>query len=158
MFGTGNLLNDGYSPAKMIFADPIFAEKKGKIIEGQVQVYSSPLEHKLNVPEKTDNNVDRIIFETAKTAIKDGSEFLFIHFEEVDDIGHAHGPHSEEAIKALNNVGYYITELQKLWTGKIFIFSDHGMHPYYNHETSKIQGTHNSATIDDVVSIFIELQ
>lgn len=157
-FGTGDLLNDQYSPAKEIFADKIFQEKNGKIIEGQTQVYSSPTRQILNVPDKSDGDVDRIIFETAKDNIDDECEFLFIHFHEVDDRAHWYGPHNELVMEAIENVGSYITELQKLWDGKIFLFSDHGLHGYYNESLDMMHGTHYAAVTDDIVSIFVELQ
>ena len=56
-------------------------------------------------------------------------DLLFIHFHDVDDMGHAHGPNSIEYEKSIQEVDGYIMQIIESLPQNTFItiFADHGM-------------------------------
>jgi len=57
-------------------------------------------------------------------------DLLFIHFHEIDDMGHSYGPESEQYESAAVRVDGYLKEIYTALPEKTFliIFADHGMH------------------------------
>lgn len=57
-------------------------------------------------------------------------DLLYIHFHEIDDMGHSYGPESEQYESAAVRVDGYLEEIYAALPEKTFliIFADHGMH------------------------------
>lgn len=84
----------------------------------------------------------------------DMPDLLFIHFHEIDDMGHTYGPDSTEYEDAIIRVDDYLSNiLQGLPEDSfIIIFADHGMH------TTKNGGNHGTLTALDLVIPIILLE
>jgi predicted AlkP superfamily pyrophosphatase or phosphodiesterase len=74
-------------------------------------------------------------------------DLLYIHFHEIDDMGHSFGPESSEYEQALIRVDKYLSEIYaKLPINTLLaIFADHGMH-----ETPE-GGNHGTLTAEDLI-------
>jgi predicted AlkP superfamily pyrophosphatase or phosphodiesterase len=57
-------------------------------------------------------------------------DLLYIHFHEIDDMGHSYGPESEEYQAAAVRVDNYLSQIYAALPSDTFIiiFADHGMH------------------------------
>lgn len=99
----------------------------------------------------SDDNVYTNAMEVIATDMPD---LLYIHFHEIDDMGHAYGPDSQEYHDALIRVDGYLAEIMNALPEDtiIAIFADHGMH------TTDDGGNHNSLIASDLIIpiIFIE--
>jgi hypothetical protein len=74
---------------------------------------------------------DDNVFTNSLEAIDAGMpDLLYIHFHEIDDMGHEYGPESDEYEQAAIRVDGYLSQIyEALPTGTfIIIFADHGMH------------------------------
>lgn len=155
-FGTGKLLASKEDRGKL-FADFPTEEKKGIIVGGHIQMYGSPLRQKLHPPDINDLNIDRQIFESVKSKIGD-YDFIFVHFHDIDINGHRYGAYSDKTLETVRRTGEYLSEMTDKWIGNMFIFSDHGMHTYYDRRTGEYAGTHYTGKAEDIISVFGELR
>ncbi len=155
-FGTGELLTADEQERKELFTDLAESNIRGLIVEGEMQVYPSPLEQILHPRRRGEENIDQQIFQSSLQAISE-YDFLFVHFHDVDDNGHRYGPYSEQVLEAIERIGNYVTSLANEWEGEIFIFSDHGMHQYIDRESGEYHGTHYTASAEDIIGIFARL-
>jgi len=99
----------------------------------------------------TDDNV----FENSLEVIHSGMpDLLYVHFHEIDDMGHTYGPDSSEYEAAVIRVDSYLAEIYQALPRNTFIiiFTDHGMHP------TQDGGNHGSLTASDMIipMIFLE--
>ena len=156
-FGTGELFSGDRSVGNEIFPLLTEYEKRGVILEGEMQVYSSLIPQILHPRSSADENIDTKIHHTAMEILND-YDFIFIHFQDADNNGHRYGPYSSEVMEAIERTGRYVNELTRNWNGDILIFSDHGMHQYYNQETGSIEGTHYAVRAEDMIGIFSRLK
>lgn len=131
-------------------------ERKGIIIEGEMQLYPSPIRQILHLPDRETGLVDPAIYRTALEAAGE-FDFVFIHFHDIDYQGHSYGPYSEEVMGAIRRTGSYITGLAARWEGNFYVFSDHGMHQEYHEDTDSYTGTHYTATAEDMIGVFAGL-
>ena len=118
------------------------------LIEGD-QVYNASAIPMLQCTDMDkDGYIDEEIFETAKAAIRNNPEFIFVHFHSFDDYGHRTGAysHQRDSILALNYK--YVKYLDQDWSGEILLVSDHGMHTQNDGK-----GTHGSLLIEDMLAI-----
>jgi len=74
-------------------------------------------------------------------------DLLYIHFHEIDDMGHAYGPESAEYASALIRVDGYLSQIFEALPANTFIaiFSDHGMH------TTTDGGNHGALMANDLI-------
>jgi len=81
-------------------------------------------------------------------------DILYIHFHEIDDMGHEYGPNSDEYKSAIIRVDQYLYEIYKALPENTFvvIFADHGMH-----ETTD-GGNHGTLTAADLIIPIIFLE
>jgi predicted AlkP superfamily pyrophosphatase or phosphodiesterase len=81
-------------------------------------------------------------------------DLLYIHFHEIDDMGHTFGPDSDEYASAIERVDHYLAGIyDALPEGVlILIFADHGMH------TTQEGGNHGTLTADDLIIPIIILE
>jgi hypothetical protein len=167
-FGTGELRPEAEEKRKEMFSS--FAEpglisfetetgtaaRRGVIIEGEMQLYLSPLRQVLHLPDKESGLVDPAIYRTALKETAD-HDFVFVHFHDIDDLGHSYGPNSKEVMEAIRRTGAFLTGLAAVWEGNFYVFSDHGMHEYYEEETGSLSGTHYTAGAEDMIGVFADL-
>lgn len=92
----------------------------------------------------SDDNVMITSLETIQTNLPD---LLYIHFHEIDDMGHSFGENSEEYENALIRVDSYIKQIYQALPEHtlVIIFSDHGMH------TTQDGGNHGTLTAFDLI-------
>lgn len=74
-------------------------------------------------------------------------DLLYIHFHDIDDMGHTYGPDSQEYLSALQRVDEYLAQIFNALPLNTFIiiFADHGMH------ATADGGNHGTLTADDLV-------
>ena len=80
----------------------------------------------------TDNQRTASILEQLQHTDLTGFEFIFLHFAELDWVGHSFGPGSNEQKKILKEIDLAVEEIFKLISAKFtefngIIFGDHGM-------------------------------
>ena len=95
------------------------------------------------------------VFENSLEVIRsDMPDLLYIHFHDIDDIGHQYGPFSPEYETAIIQVDSYLEEIftRLPEVTLITIFADHGMHK------TEDGGNHGTLTAADLIIpiIFIE--
>jgi len=99
----------------------------------------------------SDDNVFSNSMEVITTNLPD---ILYIHFHEIDDMGHSFGPESDEYESAIIRVDQYLHEIINVLPENtmIVIFADHGMHatPY--------GGNHGTLTANDLIIPIIFLE
>jgi predicted AlkP superfamily pyrophosphatase or phosphodiesterase len=91
---------------------------------------------------------DDNVFQNSLKLIESGMpDLLYIHFHEIDDMGHSYGPESPEYKQALMNVDGYLSEIYtKLPNNTLLaLFADHGMH------TTSAGGNHGTLTSEDMI-------
>ena len=99
----------------------------------------------------SDDNVYTNALNVIETNMPD---LLYIHFHEVDDMGHAYGPDSDEYHDALIRVDSYLAKIVAALPEDtlIAIFADHGMH------ATEDGGNHGSLIASDLIIPIIFLQ
>jgi len=156
-FGTGELFTPDVQERRELFTELADSNDiRGLIIEGEMQVYPSPLKQILHPRRRGEENIDHQIFQSSLKAIGK-YDFLFVHFHDIDDYGHRYGPYSDQVLKAINRTGDYVNTLVNEWEGNVFVFSDHGMHQYLDRESGEYHGTHYTAGAEDIIGIFIRI-
>ena len=99
----------------------------------------------------TDDNVLINSLEVIRTKMPD---LMYIHFHDIDDMGHKYGPESQEYKSALIRVDGYLEDIYEALPDNTFIviFADHGMHKTTD------GGNHGTLTASDIIIpvIFIE--
>ncbi len=81
-------------------------------------------------------------------------DLLYIHFHEIDDMGHTYGPESDEYASAIQRVNQYLEDIYDALPENtlIVIFADHGMH------STKDGGNHGTLTASDLIIPIIFLE
>lgn len=98
---------------------------------------------------------DDNVYENAIDVIQSGMpDLLYIHFHEIDDMGHTFGPESDEYASAIERVDQFLAGIyDALPEGVlILIFADHGMH------ITQEGGNHGTLTADDLIIPIIILE
>jgi len=90
---------------------------------------------------------DNVLVNALEVINNDMPDLLYIHFHEIDDMGHGFGPESEEYELAAIRVDEYLAQIYAaVPTGSfIAIFADHGMH------AEEEGGNHGSLIESDLV-------
>jgi hypothetical protein len=72
---------------------------------------------------------DNVLNNSLKVIGEDMPDLLFIHFHDVDDMGHSYGPDSPEYEAAIMRVDGYLAQIYQVLPENSFItiFADHGM-------------------------------
>jgi predicted AlkP superfamily pyrophosphatase or phosphodiesterase len=99
----------------------------------------------------SDDNVCMNSLEVIKTNMPD---LIYIHFHEIDDMGHNFGPDSEEYEDAIIRVDEYLSQIYQALPDHTFIaiFADHGMHK------TEDGGNHGTLTAVDLIIPIIFLE
>lgn len=98
---------------------------------------------------------DDNVFANSLEIIESNSpDILYIHFHEIDDMGHAYGPDSTEYESAIIRVDQYLSEIYDALPEETFIviFADHGIHKTAN------GGNHGTLTAADLIIPIIFLE
>lgn len=98
---------------------------------------------------------DDNVYENAINVIQTNMPgLLYIHFHEIDDMGHTHGPESDEYLSAIIRVDQYLAGIYDALPESTFIviFSDHGMH------STNEGGNHGTLTTNDLIIPIIFLE
>lgn len=90
---------------------------------------------------------DNVMINSLETIQNNLPDLLYIHFHEVDDMGHAFGENSFEYENALIRVDNYIEQIYKALPAHtlVIIFADHGMH------TTLDGGNHGNLIAHDLI-------
>ncbi len=153
LFGTGNLLNE-QEPQDKLFSSLSFLQDDGLIIEGSMQIHESSFKQILHAPDQWGDKVDDQIFNTLINEM-DRKDFVFAHFHDIDNTAHRHGPYSSEVMNVIKQTGEYLSIINQRWEGNLFVFSDHGLHEYYDPDIESFSGIHYTAKPEDIIGIFI---
>jgi hypothetical protein len=98
---------------------------------------------------------DDNVFDNSLEVIQSGMpDLLYIHFHEIDDMGHSYGPESEEYQSAAVRVDGYLSQIYEALPPDTFIaiFTDHGMHP------EEKGGNHSNLIASDLIIPIIFLE
>ena len=98
---------------------------------------------------------DDNVHENALDIINSGMpDLLYIHFHDIDDLGHTYGPGSNQYASAIKRVDRYLSDIYASLPEStlLVIFADHGMH------TTSDGGTHGTLTKDDLIIPIIFLE
>lgn len=92
----------------------------------------------------SDDNVYENALAVIQTRMPD---LLYIHFHEIDDMGHTYGPESDEYASATIRVDHYLEAIYDALPENTYIaiFADHGMH------TTNKGGNHGTLTAEDLI-------
>jgi hypothetical protein len=92
----------------------------------------------------SDDNVCQNSLDVIETGMPD---LLYIHFHDIDNMGHKYGPDSPEYAQALISVDRYLANIYTKLPDNtmIAIFADHGMH------TTEEGGNHGTLTAQDMI-------
>lgn len=73
---------------------------------------------------------DNVAANTLQVITSEMPDLLYVHFHEIDDMGHAYGPESDAYQEALMRVDGYLSQIYDALPVNTFIaiFADHGMH------------------------------
>lgn len=91
---------------------------------------------------------DDNVFENSLDIIQSGMpRLMYIHFHNIDDMGHKFGPDSPEYTAALIRVDKYLANIYTNLPNNtlLVIFADHGMHP------TEEGGNHGTLTAEDLI-------
>lgn len=144
------ILNRSYREPKV---DTIFdyidnINQTAILIEGNTNILSLNTEALLNTDKNNNGYTDDEVYETALSQINN-QNFALVHFHGYDDAGHTYGPYAKETMNKLTEIDGYVKNLVELWSGKIIITSDHGMH------ATEEGGSHGDFRYEDLIIPYI---
>ncbi|MFW9923283.1 MAG: alkaline phosphatase family protein [Candidatus Thorarchaeota archaeon] len=132
-----------------------------EIIEGNVGFINieADIEHWLIDENDNGYTDEEIYFEANESLTINRSDYLFIHFHGIDDVGHEYGPNTSEWLAKTIEVFSYVNNLLELMGENtlVVITADHGMHINQDSEDYRI-GTHGECRYEDIFVPFILLQ
>jgi len=98
-----------------------------------------------------DDNVMKNSLDVIQSEMPD---LMYIHFQEIDDMGHEFGPDSDEYESAIIRVDSFLSEIYNALPEKtlLVIFADHGMH------TTADGGNHGTLIASDLIIPIIFLE
>lgn len=97
-------------------------------IEGNIKILNTSIEPILNPDLNKNGSTDDEVFNSTVEEIKGESDLIFAHFHGIDDSGHTYGPLAEETLSVIERTDSYLERLVQIWSGKVIITVDHGMH------------------------------
>jgi len=97
---------------------------------------------------------DNVFMNSLDIIQNDMPDLLYIHFHEIDDMGHTYGPDSPQYLSAIQRVDAYLAQIVDALPPATFItiFADHGMH------ATPDGGNHGTLTEKDLVIPIIFLE
>ncbi|MEA3327188.1 MAG: alkaline phosphatase family protein, partial [Chloroflexota bacterium] len=97
---------------------------------------------------------DNVFMNSLEVINSNMPDLMYIHFHEIDDMGHTFGPESSEYETALIRVDGYLEKIYSALPENSFItiFADHGMH------TTENGGNHGTLTAADLIIPIIYIE
>jgi len=102
-----------------IFAKAMAMGKICTYIEGSHALLRTSL-----APELTLNDAE--VFAAARKNL--AVDLLFVHFHEIDETAHSHGPYAEETLQKIREIDGYVRALCGEFGGRVIVTADHGLH------------------------------
>lgn len=112
-----------------IFAQAAEKGKTSAVIEGSSKLITMSADQVLNPDINNNGSTDDEVFASAKSALAQGTDFVYVHFHGFDDVAHTFGPDSTEAKAKLLELDGFVSKLCEGFLGTVIITSDHGQHP-----------------------------
>ncbi|ACB83930.1 alkaline phosphatase family protein [Natranaerobius thermophilus] len=109
--------------------------------KGTIELEIDPI---LSMDGNDDGSTDYEKTENALNEMSKDYDLMFVHYKDVDIVGHDYGDMAEETMEAIAWNDKLVEELVTTWEGKVIIYADHGMH-----ETEE-GGDHNSLMTEDM--------
>lgn len=134
------------------FAAILESGKQAALLQGNVGVLKTEIEPTLHLDLDESGDSDEEILATALQKVDHGYDLLMVHFDSIDDAGHATGDMSRAVMEAIRRSDDYIRALVKAWSGPVYIVSDHGMHQQND------EGYHGVFRYEDMVVPFIAVR
>ncbi len=150
--GTGGRVRSKKKPEDEYFIQISQVSTNPLIIEGDVILYSSPITQLAMLDKNNNGSSDDEIYLQAVQSINGEHDFIFLNFHHLDEIDHELGAYSEERVKYFRVLEDYISILTTLWSGSVYLISDHGMH------NDKIGNTNYKATTENLLGIWSKLK
>lgn len=123
--------------------------KSSAYIEGNVNILNTSIKPQLNVDDNLNKSTDEEVMVCAEKAIKEGYDFVFIHFHGTDDSGHDTGDLSTQTLEKIKEIDRYMEYLTQDFEGRVIITADHGMHK------TEIGGNHGSFMFQDMIIPYV---
>jgi len=128
-----------------IFADFQDSDKSAAAVIGPMGTIEFEISPIYSLDENQDGSTDDEKTENALAEIEEEDhDLLFVHYKDVDNAGHSYGDLAQETMDAINRNDDFAEKLVQEWSGKVIIYSDHGMH-----ETEE-GGDHHSLRTEDI--------
>ena len=96
-------------------------------IIGPVSAVEFEIDPVFSLDLNQDGSTDDEKTENALDIIGEGYDLVFVHYKDVDRVGHYYGDLHPETMEALRGNDAYIEELLSQWQGAVIIYADHGM-------------------------------
>jgi len=136
----------------------LFAENGKSVIavEGHSLAFNLRNAETILSGDRDENGItnDNVFENSLEVILSDMPDLLYIHFHDIDDMGHQYGPFSSEYEASIIQVDSYLEEIfiRLPEDTLITIFADHGMHK------TEDGGNHGTLTAADLIIpiIFIE--
>ena len=100
---------------------------KGAFVGGSIGFLELGGEMVLSL-EGDHDSVDEAVYQNAREYAERDYDVLIVHFKDVDNLAHRHGPRAPQVREHLSRVDGYVEELFGEWDGPRIILSDHGLH------------------------------
>ena len=132
--------------------DVLSAEGRSCIaVEGDGLAFNMPNAEVILSGDRDGNGgSDDNTFHNASQVIRERMpDFLWVHFHGIDDVGHSHGPGSDQELTKMREVDGYVRDIVAALPSDtlVIIASDHGMHRV--HDQAR-KGNHGSLTARDM--------
>ncbi|OWZ83834.1 alkaline phosphatase family protein [Natranaerobius trueperi] len=120
--------------------------KESAAIIGPMETIELEIDPVFSLDQNNDGSTDGKKRENAlsKMSQEKVHDLMFVHYKDVDRIGHNHGNMAKETMEAIAYNDELVKELVTHWDGKVIVYADHGMH-----ETED-GGDHNSVMTEDM--------
>lgn len=102
--------------------------RRGILVEGAINILDLDGEVSLNSDMNGDGFSDDEIHASALARIREGYDYMLVHYHSLDDAGHDYGPWASEAQERLAVLDQDVGELLAAWPGPVLVVADHGMH------------------------------
>ena len=121
------------------------------VVEGDGVPFNMPNAETILSGDRDGNGgTDDNTFHNASQVIRERMPaFLWVHFHGIDDVGHSHGPGSDQELTKMREVDGYVRDIVTALPSDtlVIIASDHGMHRVYDKAR---KGNHGSLTARDM--------
>lgn len=131
-----------------------WAEARGKstsLIEGDLQILDLTANTTLNADADGDGFTDDEVLAAAESRLAEGQpDLMLVHFHGIDDAAHASGPFSAATAEHVRQADAMVGALMELWTGRLIVVADHGLHAVGDGSTAGSRGEHGAFRAEDL--------